>query len=243
MLTDTQDATPAVVFLCDVDNTLLDNDRFRDDLGDELERLFGTAARDRYWTIYDQRREELGYADYLGTLECFRTGLDNDPQLLSMSGWLLDYPFADRLYPQALETVAHLQSLGPTALLSDGDIVFQPRKIHRSGLWQALGGHVMVYLHKERMLVAMQQRYPAAHYVMVDDKPHLLARMKQHMGSRLTTVFVRQGHYAENAAGDTIDPAPDITIACIGDLRGRKLGSFLPTGAVISLPSTSLPSG
>lgn len=243
MLTDTRDATPAVVFLCDVDNTLLDNDGFRDDLGDELQHRFGTAARDRYWRIYDQRRETLGYADYLGTLERFRAGLDNDPQLLGMSGWLLDYPFARRLYPQALETVAHLQSLGPTAIVSDGDIVFQPRKIHHAGLWDALGGEVLVYVHKDRMPVAIQQRYPAAHYVMVDDKPQLLARMKRHMGSRLTTVFVRQGHYAENAADDTIDPAPDLSIACIGDLRGRKLGDFLPAGAVISLPSAGLPSG
>lgn len=242
MLTDTRNATPAVVFLCDVDNTLLDNDRFRDELGDELQHRFGTAARERYWHIYDQRRETLGYADYLGTLECFRAGLDNDPQLLGMSGWLLDYPFAQRLYPQALETVAHLQSLGPTAILSDGDIVFQPRKIHRAGLWEALGGEVLVYVHKERMLVGVQQRYPAAHYVMVDDKPHLLARMKQHMGERLTTVFVRQGHYAENPGGEAIDPVPDMTIACIGDLRRRKLGDFLPAGTVINLPSASLPS-
>jgi FMN phosphatase YigB (HAD superfamily) len=243
MLTDTRNATPTVVFLCDVDNTLLDNDRFRDDLGDELQHRFGTAARERYWRIYEQRRDELGYADYLGTLERFRAGLDNDPQLLGMSGWLLDYPFAQRLYPQALETVAHLQSLGSTAILSDGDIVFQPRKIHRAGLWEALGGEVLVYVHKDRMLVAVQQRYPAAHYVMVDDKPQLLARMKQHMGNRLTTVFVRQGHYAEDAAAENVDPAPDIAIACIGDLRGRKLEDFLPTAAVINLPSHGLPSG
>jgi FMN phosphatase YigB (HAD superfamily) len=243
MLTDTRNATPTVVFLCDVDNTLLDNDRFRDDLGDELQHRFGTAARERYWRIYEQRRDELGYADYLGTLERFRAGLDNDPQLLGMSGWLLDYPFAQRLYPQALATVAHLQSLGPTAILSDGDIVFQPRKIHRAGLWEALGGEVLVYVHKDRMLVAVQQRYPAAHYVMVDDKPQLLARMKQHMGNRLTTVFVRQGHYAEDAAAENVDPAPDIAIACIGDLRGRKLEDFLPTAAVINLPSHGLPSG
>lgn len=237
MLTDTKNATPTVVFLCDVDNTLLDNDRFGADLDARLELSFGAAARVRYRGIYDQRRADLGYADYLGTLECFRTGLDNDPQLLEMSGWLLDYPFAERLYPHTLETIAHLQTLGQTVILSDGDVVFQPRKIRRAGLWDALHGEVLIYLHKERMLVAMQQRYPAAHYVMVDDKPQLLAQMKQHLGARLTTVFVRQGHYAEAAPGDTVGPPPDISIACIGDLRQRKLDDFLPRAAVINLRS------
>ncbi|KZC22289.1 haloacid dehalogenase, partial [Rhodanobacter denitrificans] len=160
-------------------------------------------------------------------------GLDNDPSLLQMSGYLLDYPFADRLYPHALETVAHLRTLGPTAILSDGDVVFQPRKIQRAGLWAALRGEVLVYVHKQQMLVAMQQRYPAAHYVMVDDKPPILAAMKQRLGRRLTTVFVRQGHYAAASAGETVEPAPDLTIACIGDLRRRKLEDFLPSAPAI----------
>jgi len=227
----------AVVFLLDVDNTLLDNDRFSADLGATLEAAFGAAERERYWTIYEALRRESGVADYLGALQRFRTGLDNDPSLLQMSAYLLEYPFAERLYPHALETVAHLRTLGPTAILSDGDVVFQPRKIQRAGLWAALRGEVLIYVHKQQMLVAMQQRYPAAHYVMVDDKPQVLAAMKQHMGRKLTTVFVRQGHYAAAGAGATVEPAPDLTIACIGDLRRRKLEDFLPSAPAINLPA------
>ncbi|MGP1665164.1 MAG: HAD family hydrolase [Rhodanobacter sp.] len=223
------------MFLFDVDNTLLDNDQFASDLSARLEHDFGSAGREHYWAIYAQLRQQLGYADYLGALQRFRTGRDNDPALLHMSDWLLDYPFAERLYPHALETVAQLQSLGPTAILSDGDMVFQPRKIRRAGLWQALRGEVLIYLHKQQMLVAMQQRYPAAHYVMVDDKPALLAEMKQRMGRKLTTVWVQQGHYASDPATETALPAPDITIACIGDLRQRKLEDFLPEAATIAL--------
>ena len=236
MLSDNASGVASVVFLLDVDNTLLDNDRFAADLGDTLGQAFGTTERDRYWAIYAQLRDELGYADYLGALQRFRTGLDNDPSLLQMSAYLLEYPFAERLYPHALDTVAHLRTLGPTAILSDGDVVFQPRKIQHAGLWKALRGEVLIYLHKQQMLVAMQQRYPAAHYVMVDDKPQILAEMKQRLGHKLTTVFVRQGHYAAAAPAD-LQSAPDLTIACIGDLRGRKLEDFLPDTPVISLPA------
>ena len=225
----------AVVFLLDVDNTLLDNDRFSADLGATLEAAFGAAERERYWTIYEALRRESGVADYLGALQRFRTGLDNDPSLLQMSAYLLEYPFAERLYPHALETVAHLRTLGPTAILSDGDVVFQPRKIQRAGLWAALRGEVLIYVHKQQMLVAMQQRYPAAHYVMVDDKPQVLAEMKRRLGRKLTTVFVRQGHYAADSASEAIDPAPDLSIACIGELLRRKLEDFLPSAPVIPL--------
>ncbi|OOG49811.1 HAD family hydrolase [Rhodanobacter sp. C01] len=236
MLSDNASGVASVVFLLDVDNTLLDNDRFAADLGEKLEQAFGATERDRYWAIYAQLRDELGYADYLGALQRFRAGLDNDPALLQMSAWLLEYPFADHLYPHALDTVAHLCTLGPTAILSDGDVVFQPRKIQHAGLWSALDGNVLIYLHKQQMLVAMQQRYPAAHYVMVDDKPQILADMKQRLGHRLTTVFVRQGHYAA-AAPTELQSAADLTIACIGDLRGRKLEDFLPSTPTIDLPA------
>lgn len=229
-------AAASVVFLFDVDNTLLDNDRFGADLGDTLAQAFGVTERDRYWALYAQLRDELGYADYLGALQRFRVGLDNDPSLLHMSRYLLDYPFADRLYPHALETLAHLRTLGSTAILSDGDVVFQPRKIQRAGLWEALRGEVLIYVHKQQMLVAMQQRYPAAHYVMIDDKPQILAEMKQRLGRRLTTVFVEQGHYAAQAPAD-VRAAADIRIACIGELRERKLGDFLPDAPVINLPA------
>ena len=225
----------ALTFLLDVDNTLLDNDRFGAELGDTVATAFGVEQRDRYWAIYRQLRDELGYADYLGALQRFRSGLDNEPALLQMSKYLLEYPFEQRLYPHALETVAHLRSLAPTVILSDGDIVFQPHKIRRSGLWSAVRGEVLVYIHKQRMLVATQQRYPAAHYVMVDDKPQLLADMKRQLGPRLTTVFVRQGHYAAAGERERIEPSPDQTIACIDELRGRKLEDFLPTAPTIPL--------
>jgi FMN phosphatase YigB (HAD superfamily) len=214
----TPDDARDTVFLLDVDNTLLDNDRFSADLDACLDRDFGPVQRMRYRDIYAGLRDELGYADYLGALQAFRAGLDDDADLLEMSAFLLEYPFAERLYPQALETIAHLHTLATPVVLSDGDIVFQPRKIQRSGLWDAVQGRVLVYLHKERMLDAMQRRFPARHYVMVDDKPYLLASMKRVMGDRLTTVFVQQGHYARDSMGDAISPAPDMTIARIDEL-------------------------
>lgn len=223
-----------VVFLLDVDNTLLDNDRFAADLTAQLERAFGKGERERYWSIYDELRERLGYADYLAALQAFRAGLDDDPDLLEMSSFLLEYPFAQRFYPDALEAIAYLRTLGLPVVLSDGDVVFQPRKIQRSGIWDAVGGRVLVYLHKERMLASMQQRFPAAHYVMIDDKPLLLAAMKRVLASRLTTVFVRQGHYAAASAGQVIDPLPDLTVEKIGDLRGLVLADFM-AGAVAAI--------
>ncbi len=171
-------------------------------------------------------RERFGLADYLASLQSFRAGLDDHPDLLAMSEFLLEYPFAARLFPRALEAVAHLNTLGRSMVLSDGDVVFQPRKIQRSGIWDAVGGRVMIYVHKERVLDHVQQRYPAAHYVMVDDKPNLLAAMKSTLKSRLTTVFVRQGHYALAAESNSVDPAPDMTIERIGDLINLNLSDF-----------------
>jgi FMN phosphatase YigB (HAD superfamily) len=214
------------VFLLDVDNTLLDNDRFAADLGERLEQAFGPAERARYWAIFGRLREQLGLADYLGTLQAFRTGLDDHPELLAMSEFLLEYPFSARVFPRALEAVARLGELGRPVVLSDGDIVFQPRKIQRSGIWDAVDGRVMIYLHKERVLDHMQQRFPANHYVMVDDKPNLLAAMKSVLKSKLTTVFVRQGHYALDPAANSVAPAPDMTIEAIGDLIHHHLSDF-----------------
>ena len=215
-----------VIFLLDVDNTLLDNDRFGADLGDRLEQAFGASERARYWEIFGRLREQLGLADYLASLQAFRSGLDDHPDLLAMSEFLLEYPFAARLFPRALEAVAHLNTLGRPVVLSDGDIVFQPRKIQRSGIWEAVRGRVMIYLHKERVLDHMQQRYPAKHYVMVDDKPNLLAAMKSVLKDRLTTVLVRQGHYALAAQSNSVDPAPDMIIERIGDLMNHTLSDF-----------------
>lgn len=215
------------VFLFDVDNTLLNNDAVQDDLGDHIESEFGRPARERYWTIFETLRSELGYADYLGALQRYRIEDPDDPQLLRMSGFLIDYPFEGRLYPGALAAIAHCRRVGPTAILSDGDVVFQPRKVTRSGLWDAVEGRVMIYLHKELMLEAVERRYPARHYVMVDDKLRLLDAMKKVWGPRLTTIFVRQGHYALDMANISTYPAADITVEKIGDLATVNV-SHLP---------------
>jgi FMN phosphatase YigB (HAD superfamily) len=230
MLNAASNAPAGTVFLVDVDNTLFDNDGFARDLGAELERAFGADGRQCYFDIYEALRTAVGYADYLGALQRFRQGRETHPGMLRIGAWLLDYPFAEHLYPHALDALAHLRTLGTTAILSDGDIVFQPHKIKHSGLWQALAGEVLVYVHKQHMLDAVQQRYPAAHYVTVDDKAYLLTAMKRLLGARLTTVFVRQGHYAAMPAAPD-DPAPDIEVDHIGDLCRFTAADFLPAAA------------
>ncbi len=213
-------------FLLDVDNTLLDNDRFARDLSARLEQDFGAAECEHYWTLYGELRQQRGYADYLGALQALRSGCSNPPALLHMGEFILDYPFQARLYPQALAAINHLQQQGTTAIVSDGDVVFQPRKIQRCGLWDAVAGRVLVCLHKEREVEAILQRFPARHYVMVDDKPLLLAALKRQLGTRLTSVFVRQGHYAAEANGQVIDPPPDLTLARIGELCRLQRADF-----------------
>ena len=216
-----------VVFLLDCDNTLLDNDRVQDDLRDHLAREFGPACRDRYWAILEQLRAELGYTDYLGALQRYRMGDMGDTRLLLMSSFLVDYPFATRLYPGALDVVHHLRTWGLTVVLSDGDVVFQPRKIQRSGLWAAVEGRVLIYVHKELMLDAVAALYPARHYVMIDDKQRILAAMKSVWGDRLTTVFPRQGHYALDPHNLAAYPAADLTVERIGDLATCDLSTLL----------------
>jgi FMN phosphatase YigB (HAD superfamily) len=206
------------VFLFDVDNTLLDNDRVEHDLRAHLEKEFGPESRDRYFTILEELRAELGYADYLGALQRYRLEDLCDPRLLTMSSFLVDYPFADRLYPGALDVLGRFTARGTTVILSDGDVVFQPRKVRRSGLWDAVEGRVLIYIHKERMLEDVEKRYPAKHYVMADDKLRILASMKKSWGSRLTTVFPRQGHYALDRKNRVSYPPADIEIGKIGDL-------------------------
>lgn len=207
-----------MVFLLDCDNTLLDNDAVQDDLRGQLTATLGAEGSTRYWSLYEQLRGELGYADYLGALERYRDRAVSDPRLFTLASFLLEYPFATRLYPGAIEVIRHLQALGPTVILSDGDVVFQPRKIQRSGLWDAVEGRVLIYVHKEQVLAAIAQRYPALHYVMVDDKPRILAAMKQSWGSRVTTVFVRQGHYAAEHPSSAAPRGVDLTLERIGDL-------------------------
>ena len=211
-----------IVFLLDVDNTLLDNDRIAQDLRDHLEQVFGLDACTRYWTILEDLRRELGYADFLGALQRYRLERLHDPRLLGMSSFLVDYPFAERLYPKALEVIAHLRAFGPVAILSDGDAVFQPRKVVRSGLWRAVEGRVLIYIHKEEMLDDDETEYPAEHYVFVDDKPRLLAAVKQVWGSRVVTVFARQGHYAHDPVALKKFLPSDLSIQRIGDLLEFK---------------------
>jgi FMN phosphatase YigB (HAD superfamily) len=215
-----------LVYLLDVDNTLFDNDRFGADLNDHLERTFGGAERARYWTLFSERRERLGVADYLGTLEEYRTGLEDHPQLLHLADYLLDHPFDALLYPDALAAIAHVSRSGTAVLLSDGDLAFQPRKIRRSGLRDAVAGRVLVYRHKEKMMDHVQRLFPAPHYVMVDDKPKLLAAAKSALGATLTTVFVRQGHYANDVQSQTQIPSPDRVIERIGDMLSFNLSDF-----------------
>ena len=217
--------TPApVVFLVDVDNTLLDNDRIQEDLKRHLERQFGARTRDRYWAILEALFVELGYRDYLGALQRYRVEHLKDVHLMSMSSYLVDYPFANRLYSGALDVIERLRTLGPTVILSDGDVVFQPRKVERSGIWEAVDGNVLIYIHKEEELDDVAQRYPAQHYVLIDDKPRILAAVKEAWGDRVTTVFPRQGQYARDAK--SYRPA-DVTVERIGDLLEHDFSGLL----------------
>ena len=235
-------ANTNIVFLLDVDNTLLDNDGFSVDLDDRLREDFGESERGRYRDIYSELRNRVGFADYLGALQEFRRSVDPraEEKLLGMSRFLLDYPFADRVYPSVHEVIEHLDGIGATAILSDGDIVFQPRKIQRSGLWDLVRGRVMVTLHKERRIDDAQRRFPADHYVMVDDKPKLLAAIKDQLGDKATTVFVRQGHYADEV--DVTDqPGIDITIESIGELLNVDRGRLLPRSASAASNRATIP--
>ena len=224
-------ASSGVVFLLDVDNALLDNDRIIADLRQHLQREFGAASAERYWTIFEQLRAELGYVDYLGALQRYRDAIDHDGdrdhRLLEMSNFLLDYPFAERLYPRALAVVAHLATLGATVILSDGDVVFQPRKVWRSGLWDAVQGRVLIYVHKEQQLDQVQRLYRARRYVLVDDKLRLLTAAKQVMRDRLVTVFPRQGHYALDAVDNARYPAADCAVDAIADLLALDLRALV----------------
>ena len=212
-----------VVFLFDVDNTLLDNDRVTADLRRYLEREVGRERSDRYWTIFEDLRAELGYADYLGALQRYRVESPYDSHLLAVSTYLVNYHFANRLFPNSLDVIEHCRRWGPAVILSDGDVVFQPRKVERSGLFEAVEGNILIYIHKELELADVERRYPAEHYVMVDDKLRILTAMKKVWGARLTTVFPRQGHYALDAAETAKYPPADITVERIGDLLNYDL--------------------
>ena len=207
-----------VVFLFDVDNTLLDNDRVQRDLSAHLVANYGQVAHDRYWALFEDLRGILGYADHLGTLQRYRLEYLHDPKVLRIANWLADYPFADRLYPGALDVVRHVSAWGPAVILSDGDAAFQPRKVERSGLWRAFADNVLIYVHKEEALDDVERLYPARHYVMIDDKLRILEALKQQWGDRVTTVFPRQGHYACDPEELRKRRPADIAVDAIGDL-------------------------
>jgi FMN phosphatase YigB (HAD superfamily) len=222
--------THDVVFLLDVDNTLLDNDRVAHDLREHLTGQFGKAG-ELYWAHFEELRKELGYADYLGALQRYRADLEKNGEaahrLLSVSQFLIDYPFADRLYPDALAVLEKLAQIGPTVILSDGDVVFQPRKVQRSGIWNAVEGRVLIFVHKEEMLATVAREYPARRYVLIDDKERILDAVKRQWGERLVTVFPRQGHYAHDPKNVGRYTKPDVTVEKIGDLLGMDIAAMV----------------
>ena len=223
---------PSPVFLFDVDNTLLDNDRVTADLKRYLEQQVGPERQQRYWDIFEQLRTELGYADYLGALQRYRLENPRDPSLLTVSHFLINYPFATRLYPDSLDAIEHVKQWGKAVILSDGDVVFQPLKVERSGISETVEGNVLIYVHKEKELDDVERRFPAAHYILIDDKLRILTEVKKIWGAKVTTVFPRQGHYALDPKTLSAYPPADITIERIGDLLTRTQESLLVTSGM-----------
>ncbi len=219
-------ASQDLVFLFDIDNTLLDNDHVQADLAAHLENEFGAKNQKMYWEIFEQLRSELGYADYLGALQRYRLHDMYNPQMLRMSSFLVDYPFPERVYPGAIDAIEHCRKWGNVVILTDGDVVFQPHKIEKSGLWKAVDGQVLIYIHKEQELADVVARFPARHYVLIDDKLRILTAVKQAWGDRVTTVFPRQGHYALDTKEIAKYPPADITIDKIGDLANHGLDTL-----------------
>jgi FMN phosphatase YigB (HAD superfamily) len=215
-----------VVFLFDVDNTLLDNDRVVTDLMNHLEHEVGHERQQRYWAIFEELRSALGYADYLGALQRYRVEYPRDPHLLTVSSYLVNYPFANRLFPNSLDVLDHCKAWGPVVILSDGDVVFQPRKVERSGLFEAVEKNVLIYVHKELELEDVERRYPAEHYILVDDKLRILTAVKKIWGARVTTVFPRQGHYALDPRELATYPPADVSIGRIGELLEYGLSAL-----------------
>jgi FMN phosphatase YigB (HAD superfamily) len=223
-----------VVFLFDVDNTLLDNDQMEHDLRLRLVDELGEEGSARYWAIFEELRGQEGYADYLGTLQRLRLERLTDPATLRMSSFLIDYPFPERLFPDVPAVLARCAALGPTVILSDGDAVFQPHKVQRAGLWKAVQGRVLIYLHKEEMLEEVRREYPAQHYIMVDDKLRILSAMKRVWGAALTTVMPLQGHYARDPRQLEGQPPPDLALDRIGDLVHHDIHALKAHGAALA---------
>jgi FMN phosphatase YigB (HAD superfamily) len=221
-----------VVFLFDVDNTLLDNDQVVRDLGNYLERRFGAQGKERYFAVFEELRAQVGYADYLGALQRYRAEYPTDHRLLEVSSFLVDYPFANRLYPNSLDVLRRCAAWGPTVVLSDGDVVFQPRKVERSSIRDTVEGRVLIYVHKEKMLADVEANFPAAHYVLVDDKVRILDAVKKQWGERVTTVFPVQGHYALDAKAVASYPAPDVRVERIGEMLGLEREMLMNAGSL-----------
>ena len=232
----TPEPIPSVAFLLDVDNTLLDSDRVIADLMRHLDKSVGHALEQEYWTIFNRLRAELGYADYLGALQAYRNEHPRDLNILQVSSFLINYPFANRLFPNSLDVIDRLKAWGPVAILTDGDVVFQPWKIERSGLFEAVDGRVLIYVHKELEIADVTRRLPADHYVVVDDKLRLLTAFKAAWQNRVTTVFPRQGHYAHDPEILRRYPPADISIDHIGELMDIDLSPQSLAGAQRSAP-------
>ena len=217
-----------ITFLVDVDDTLLDNDRIQADFKQHMELEFGIRCRDRYWTIQEQLFNELGYRDYLEALQRFRIEYPYEPHLITAANFLVDYPFANRLYPGALDLLERLRNWGQTVILTDGDMVLQPRKVQRSGIFKAVEGNVLIYVHKEEALEDIKRRYLSDHYVLVDDKLRILTAFKKAWGNSVTTVFPKQGEFALDLKVLASYPAADIAVDRISDLLSYDLPDLLP---------------
>lgn len=220
---------PSIVFLVDVDNTLLDNDRVKANLDDHLRAVVGSRLAQCFWDIYEQVRKEKGVVDIPAALISFReqtpaTEMD-EYTYQHIHSMFEHYPFDKALYPGALETIGHLKTLGTVVIVSDGDLHFQAEKIFNSSLANAVDGRVLLYTHKQDHLSEIMEHYPADHYVILDDKPDILADTKKILGPKVTTVLVKQGKYAAGKLpGHFI---PDMTTDHIGDLRGYSREQFL----------------
>lgn len=214
----------SIVFLLDVDNTLLDNDRLKEDLQRRFLTLLGQERSDRFWQIYEEVRRDEDYVDYPLTFKRIAEE-QNDPELrTSLETVLEGLQFSSYLYPGVLGTLAYLRTLGTPVILSDGDQVFQPYKIRYSGLERAVDGHVLIYVHKEQELPRVFAHFPADHYVAVDDKPRILAALETECPTTFTTVLVLQGKYAVPGA---FTPAPDYVIDRIAALHSFSKERFL----------------
>jgi FMN phosphatase YigB (HAD superfamily) len=218
---------PKIVTLFDVDNTLLDHDHVTADLRRHLARTVGTHRAQRYWELFEEIRTELGYADYLGALQRYRLEHPRDPHLMEVSYYLMSYPFANRLFPGSIDAVQHAQQWGPASILSDGDVVFQPLKISRSSLYEVFEGKALIYVHKETELADVEERYPAEHYVVVDDKLRILEAIKKQWRASVTTVFVRQGHYALDPKATAQFAPADISLERIGEFPNLTQADIL----------------